>query len=198
MKIFGKEHIEDLDLERKINLSLWRSLFVLTIVIVILAASLLNLKDGVNITIKTPPANNADSERHLIYNLNGANITYYEIWGKYLVDKAANINVDNVSESFNLIINQMRPSQAIKKLKEVEKFKEDVVANKISQKFTPLDSKVELDSNKISKKASFKVLGISEQFIGNVAQAKKECNYEFMMEFKEGVFYVENFGTDCF
>ena len=198
MKIFGKEHTDELDLERNINLSLWRSLFVLSIVVIILAVSLLNLKDGVNITIKTPPVSKNDTAQHIIYNLNGANITYYELWGAYLVKTASNIDVDNVSGVLNGVINQMRPSRAIKKLREVDKFKEDVIANRITQKFTPLDTDIDLGKDVISKRAVYTVLGISEQSVGSSAQPKKECKYEFIMEFNEGVFYVEDFGTDCF
>lgn len=198
MSIFGNEHTDELDLERNINLSLWRSLFVMTIVIIILAVSLLNLKDGVNITIKTPPISKNDTAQHIIYNLNGANVTYYELWGAYLVNTASNINVDNVSDILNGVINQMRPSRAIKKLKEIEKFKEDVIANKITQKFTPLNSKIDLGKEKISSRGVYTVLGISEQSVGSSKQPKKECTYEFIMEFNEGVFYVEDFGTDCF
>lgn len=198
MKIFGKEHTDELDLERNINLSLWRSLFVLSIVVIILAVSLLNLKDGVNITIKTPPVSKNDTAQHIIYNLNGANITYYELWGAYLVKTASNIDVDNVSSVLNGVINQMRPSRAIKKLREVDKFKEDVIANRITQKFTPLDTDIDLGKDVISKRAVYTVLGISEQSVGSSVQPKKECKYEFIMEFNEGVFYVEDFGTDCF
>jgi hypothetical protein len=196
--IIGSEHIEELDLERKINLSLWRVLFVLVIVVIILSVSLLNLKDGINVTIKTPPVTKNDTAQHIIYNLNGANITYYELWGMYLVKTSSNINVDNVSDILNGVVNQMRPSKAIKKLKEIEKFKEDIIANKISQKFTPLESKIDLGTEAISSRATYTVLGISEQKVGSNAHPKKECKYEFIMEFNEGVFYVEDFGTDCF
>lgn len=198
MRIFGKEHTDELDLERNINLSLWRSLFVLSLVVIILAVSLLNLKDGVNITIKTPPVSKNDTAQHIIYNLNGANITYYELWGAYLVKTASNIDVDNVSSVLNGVINQMRPSKAIKKLREVDKFKEDVVANRITQKFTPLETNIDLGKDVISKRAVYTVLGISEQSVGSSTQPKKECTYEFIMEFNEGVFYVEDFGTNCF
>lgn len=198
MKLFGKNHLEELDLERKVNLSLWRSLFVLCVVIIILAASLLNLKDGVNVIIKTPPSSSHDSERHIIYNLNGANITYYELWGKYLVDNYSNIAIDTVSDKFDSLINQMRPSRALKKINEIDKFKEDVLANRISQKFTPVKVSLDMGSERIAKTATYTVLGIAEQAIGNKKEDKKECSYTFIMEFNEGVFYVENFGTDCF
>lgn len=198
MKTVGQEHIEELDIERKINLSLWRALLALCIVVIILAASLLNLKNGVNVIIKTPPVSKNDTATHIIYNLNGANTTYYELWGSYLSETYSNFNIDNVSDKLNNLVNQMRPSQAIKKIAEVDKFKEDVIVNKISQKFTPLKKTLDMGEDKIAKKATYTVLGISEQFIGGAKKEKKECTYTFIMEFNEGVFYVENFGTDCF
>ena len=198
MKVFGKDHIDELDLERKVNLSLWRSLFVLSIVVVLLAVSLLNLRDGINVEIKTPPASKKDSAQHIIYNLNGANITYYELWGSYLSSTYSSFNVDNVSDKFNSLINLMRPSRAIKKLREIDKFKEDVIVNKISQKFTPLEVKLDLGTKRISDMATYSVLGISSQKVGGKVHEKKECTYTFIMKFNEGVFYVEDFGTDCF
>lgn len=199
MKKIGTDFIEESDVDRKINLSLWRALFVLSIVVVILAASLLNLKDGVNVLIKMPPSNNQDNPKHIIYNLNGANVTYYELWGRYLSQTIGNISPDNVNEVIDGLINQMRPSRAIKKLDQANRFKEDIVANRIEQKFTLLDTKLELENGvKISKKATMTITGISEQKVGSRAQERKECAYTFVMEFNEGVFYVEDFGTNCF
>lgn len=199
-KVFGEEYIDNLDNEKKVNLSLWRALLVMTIVIITLVLGYFDLKGNILVNLRMPPMQNGTNGVQIIYGLNGANKTYYEIWGRYLVSEVSNFSPNDVNEKVDLIFNEMRPTDAVRKLDEIEKFKKDIVANKISQKFTFLEVIPDpvLKEKAFTDSATIVIKGISKTKIGNTENAPKECMYQIDFNFYEGVFYVKNFGSSCF
>ncbi|AXH16418.1 hypothetical protein CP985_03470 [Malaciobacter mytili LMG 24559] len=199
LKIFGKEYEDDLETSEKVNLSLWRALIILTIVVVVLVTGYLDLKSGIKIEMKAPPENNIVNHKNIIYGLNGANVTYYELWGRYLIRKISNFQPDNVNEKMDFIFNEMRPTDAVKVMKEAEDFKKFIIANKISQKFEFLEVTPDLGENKeFSENAIITIKGISKVTVGSVPEEPKECIYQIALNIYEGVFYVKDYGTNCF
>lgn len=195
----GTEYIDNFENEKKENLSLWRVLMVLTIVVIALIIGYLDLKGNIILNMKIPPTQTT-SGAQIIYGLNGANVSYYELWGRYLGESISNFSPDDVNEKIDLIFNEMRPTDAVRKLSEVEKFKKDIIANKISQKFVFLEVIPDpiLKEKKFTDNATITIKGISKTKIGSTENAPKECNYEIKFSFYEGVFYVKNFGSTCF
>ena len=195
----GEEYIDMLENEKKTNLSLWRSLMLFTVVIIGLLMGYFDLKSNILINMKMPPTQTTVGTQ-IVYGLNGANVTYYELWGRYLGETISNFTPNDVNEKIDLIFNEMRPTDAVRKLTEVEKFKNDIVANKISQKFVFLEVIPDpiLKEKKFSDTATITIKGISKTKIGSTENTPKECTYEIEFSFYEGVFYVKNFGTTCF
>lgn len=192
----GKEHDDELDYERNQNLVLWKVIFLLSIIIVLLGIGYIDLKKN-NVTVVKLPSNISATvgAKEIVYGLNRANKPYYEIWGRALVEDISNFNPDNINEKMNDVINLMRPSNAVKKMEETDKFKQDVVVNKITQSFTK--TKVITTVSKDASNGNVKISGIQKQKVGETAMKDKECVYEFDFEFLEGVFYVKNFGSNC-
>lgn len=198
--IIGEEYIDNLDNEKKVNLSLWRALLVQTIVIICLAFGYFDLKGNILVNLRIPPIQNVSNGNQIIYGLNGATVSYYELWGRYLTEQISNFSPNDVNEKMNLIFNEMRPTDAVRKLDELEKFKRDIISNKISQKFIFLEVIPDqmIKEKKFSDSASIMIKGISKTKIGNTENPSKECTYQIDFNFYEGVFYVKNFGSTCF
>lgn len=196
-KITGTEYIDETDSQRRINLSLWQSLIIMLIAIVVLVSGYLDLKGNINVIMKMPPTKTIGAQ-HIVYNLNGANVTYYELWGRYLIEEAANFDANNVSEKMKIIYGEMRPTDAVRRIDSIEKFSQDIVLNKISQEFTLLEVDVNIPKDKLASEAIVTIKGISKSKLSNAAQEPKECEYSVLLNFNEGVFYVKDFGTTCF
>ncbi len=190
----GSDYDEELDSERLDNVVLWRVIFVLSISFVILVTGYLNLKQNNIVSVKLPPKINVAGT--IIYGLKGANITYYELWGRYLIPEVSNFDSSDISKKVDLIINEMRPLRAVNKIGEIDKFKQEVVLNRMSQTFTPL--KYTKNINKEGNLARIKALGVSNRVINGIANKEDECSYTIDFELLEGVVYVKDFGTDCF
>ncbi len=190
----GSDYEEELDSERIDNVVLWRVIFVFSVVFVILVSGYLNLKQNNIVSIKLPPKINISGT--IVYGLKGANVTYYELWGRYLIPEVSNFNSSNISKNMDLVINEMRPLRAIKKIAEIDKFKQEVVLNRMSQIFVPL--KYTTNINKQGNAARIKALGVSNRVVNGIASKEDECSYTIDFELLEGVVYVKDFGTDCF
>lgn len=195
---FGEQHDNELDNEIKMNNILFRVIYLLTVVILLLGIGYLNLKESTTTIIKLPPnslTSNIDNKK-IVYGLNKANVTFYELWGRYIIDDISNFTFENIDKKINLIINEMRPSAAIPKIKETDIFKKSIILNKVKQKFQIIDFKITVSEDASS--ANLVARGISKQEVSKRKIESKECEYEVSFKFYEGVFYVKDFGTNCF
>lgn len=195
-KLFGSEWFDEVDIQKKTNLSLWQSLFFLMFVNAFLVYGYFDLKGNTNFIIKMPPTETIGA-KHIVYNLNGANVSYFELWGRYLVRETANFSPNDINKKMKTIYGEMRPSDKVKKKKEIEKFTQFIVLNKLSQDFKFLKVKADIPNNVLSKKVSIEILGISTIKRGTVESEPKECSYKIDLEINEGVFYVKSIGTNC-
>lgn len=193
---YGQEHDSELDRETKLNNVLWKIIALLGLFIILLGVGYLNLRESMITTIKMPPLQNSSvAPKNIVIGINKANVSFYELWGRYLVPVIANINFENL-ENLNVVVNEMRPSKAIPKIREVDEFKQTIINNRISQEFTPIEYKAEILSE--GTKGIITCSGISRKEVAGKKLQDKECTYKITFEFMEGVVYVEDFGTDCF
>ncbi len=192
--ITGKEHDDELAIEKNDNLLLWRVVFILMVFLIAEAAFIMKIKESTIVSIKLPPKIMISGTASL--GLKRANKTYHQLWGSYLVDEIANFEEDTINEKMNILLDNMRPTKAIKKVNEIDTFKIDVVKSKIKQKFTVLKEDFNLIDN--GAKSTHIITGIVSQKIDNSLEPNKECSYTVNFEIFEGVLYVEDFGSNCF
>ena len=194
--IFGKEYLDDMEYFRANSRVLFKVIAYQTVIIAFLVYGYLEQRGSVNFIMKMPPANGY-SQRHIVYNLNGANVTYYELWGKYLTEKISNFDPNNISDKLDFAYREMRPTDKIKKVEELKSFSQFIIANKISQKFEMHDVEMSMDKKALARKTSVIITGTTHQKQGEKELKPKECKYQIDLKINEGVFYVEDFGTDC-
>lgn len=195
-KIFGGEYLNDKDKVSVENNVLWKVVYLLTSLLIISVVGNNNLMKGLNITVKTP-ATNILKAKSFVYGMNKASVSYYELWGTELIRTLSNFTPNNINKKTNLVMNEMLPTDAIKMINKVEPFKKKIVVNKISQTFE-FTSKPKVIISDEGSRGKVIIEGVSKTKIADVLNKPKECVYEIRFKFYEGVFYVENFGTDCF
>lgn len=192
----GKEYEETVAGLFKTNNVLWRVILLQTFIILALVYGYLNLKETVTVSVELPSKIYQSKDLTIKRGLNWADKDFYDVWGLSLAMEMSEFKADDIGKKFALIQKMMRPSVALKKDTEIQEFVKNVVLNKITQKFTILDTP---PATKIDDE-TFRLVfnGISEQHIGSKEMPRKECHYTVDLKiYEDGVLYVEDFGTNC-
>lgn len=191
----GEEYEDKSDSLFEVNKILWRVALLEAVIIMALVFGYLQLKDTTYVKVEIPPKLYLKQNLTITKGLNWANKSYFQVWGKSLVEDISNFTVDNISKKMSTIEKMMRPSIALKRDNIIAKYTKAVINNKISQKFEILKEKVV----KISKaERQLIYYGISYPKIGSKKVKSKECKYIVNLKiYNNGVLYVEDFGTNC-
>ncbi|WP_457749117.1 TraE/TraK family type IV conjugative transfer system protein [Sulfurimonas sp.] len=191
----GEEYEGQLEKNFEVNKILWRVSVLQTIIICALVVGYLQLKETVYVGVELPSKIYTDNGETIKKGVDWASKNYYQVWGRSLVEEASSFDVDTISSKMADIEKMMRPSVAVKKDAEIQKYVKAVINNRLSQKFEILKSKT-ISLSKTQKEITY--TGISKPKVGNKEIKPKECKYVIDLKlYQNGVLYVENFGTDC-
>jgi len=194
--IAGKEHDNELDKARHSNNILWRVILILVAALSIAIFGFLNARSSSIIKVKLPFIQETLKKEHIVVGLNAANITYYELWGRDVIRIISNFDEENISEKLDFATNEMRPSNALEMMPLADIFKYQVVSNRMKNTFT--FTKVTPFTSQDHSTGGVTIEGIARTTVGKKELPPKECIYEVNFEFLENVFYIKNYGTNCF
>jgi len=191
----GKEYEDKNDSLFEVNKILWRVAILEAVVITVLMIGYLQLKETTYVSVEIPPKLYLNHNLKITKGLNWASKSYFQVWGKSLIEDVSNFTVDNISKKMSTIEKMMRPSVALKRDNSITKYTKAIINNKISQKFEILKEKVTKISNAERQLIYY---GISYPHIGSKKMKSKECKYIVNLKiYNNGVLYVEDFGTNC-
>lgn len=192
----GKEYEDANATLFETNKILWKMILIETFVILALVFGYLNLKETVSVRLDMPSKIYQSKDLTIRRGLNWADASYYEVWGRAMAEEISDFSVDNIGEKFAILQKTMRPSQALKKDKEIQDFTRSAIQNRISQDFTVMHV---AEPSEIEK-GKFRVVfnGVAAQKVGTKEMPRKECSYSIDLKiYEDGVLYVEDFGTNC-
>lgn len=178
------------------NKILWKMCLFLMLVIFMLVIGYLRLQSSVAVNVELPSKLYQSKDLTIRKGLNWADANFYDVWGRYLADEMANYKPEEIAHKYAVLQKMMRPSLAIKKDTEIQDFVKNVVTNKITQKFTIMQTPTpeELEPNKFRLTYN----GIGNVKVGSKDLQPKECNFRVDLKiYDDGVLYVEDFGSNC-
>ena len=166
------------------------------LIIFILVIGYLRLQSSVAVNVELPSKMYQSKDLTIRKGLNWADANFYDVWGRYLANEMANYKPEEIAHKYAVLQKMMRPSLAIKKDTEIQDFVKNIVTNKISQKFTIMQTPApqELEPNKFRLTYN----GIGNVKVGSKDLQPKECNFSVDLKiYDDGVLYVEDFGSNC-
>ncbi|MGA1847258.1 TraE/TraK family type IV conjugative transfer system protein [Deferribacter abyssi] len=134
--------------------------------------------------IQLPPTRLVES---VSFASNEANPAFFKMWARYIISTLTNYTQDTIEDNIYIISQYLHPQIYNKVTTDLEKLRETVKENRISQAFFPDWKRAEYDYR--GKYALVRVFGKGLKYIGFKKDEIKE-GYELKMMIEDGHLYI--------
>lgn len=198
--VYGKEYKDELDNKILNNKILWFMIMILTFWNCMLSISYMDLKKNNSVKAQFPPLEYNKQEQ--IVGNDFADDNHFLSWAMYYVLTSSGFDTNNIEDRLNNIANNMLLDNYLHKKEDFTNFIENVKKNKLKSKFLAYNDTWKVITREKNdygvESATINVKGeVSNKYSG-FEPVRKECDYTIILFRKDGVTYVQDFGTTCF
>ena len=199
--IWGKEYADKLDQKILNNKILWFGFMVLFVWNSLLGISYMDVKKNNKVVVDFPPVQYGTGIQEIGNDF--ANDEFFASWGMFLINSIASFDRENIQSRIDFVANKMTADNYLEKKEIIDKYIEDIKANKIRANFTTDGTSYHVESKRTKNKYDVEVVtvvanGDMTKTIGNFKSERLACQFNISLFRKGGVTYVEEFGTNCF
>lgn len=199
--IWGKEYADKLDQKILNNKILWFGFMVLFVWSSMTQISFMDVKRNNKVVVDFPPVPYGTGIQEIGNDF--ANDEFFAGWGMSLIYTISSFDRENIQSKVDVVSNKMTAENYLEKKETIEKYVEDIKANKIKANFSTDGTSFHVEPKRTKNKYGVEVVtvvanGDMTKSIGSFKSERLPCQFTISLFRKGGVTYVEEFGSNCF
>ncbi|MHC3995770.1 TraE/TraK family type IV conjugative transfer system protein [Thiomicrolovo sp. ZZH C-3] len=173
--------------------------FFQIIVILILTAEIVSVKDRVVMSVNLPKTIHEGDYGQVEVGMNDSNDLFYKVWGKYLIESTAQAKPEEVQENFNELHSMMHRSVATSFKPVLDKYAAYNVKNKITTEFKAEPFKVDRNPDEYDDDDIVVVRtgGVQTRKIGRLKKERYSCDYSIAFKTFNYQLFVMGYKRKC-